>query len=54
MKEKQANIDRIRGLIESYVWDILCSRRWTDSMKMEVCFICWLCLFFESFAEKQE
>ena len=28
--------ENVRSLIEMYVWDILCSRKWAESMKMEV------------------
>lgn len=28
--------ENIRSMIEMYVWDILCSRKWTESMLLEV------------------
>ena len=28
--------ENVRSLIEMYVWDVLCSRKWAESMKMEV------------------
>lgn len=31
----QDEIEHVRSLIEAYVWDILCSCKWLDSMKME-------------------
>ena len=27
--------ENVRSLIEMYVWDVLCSRKWSESMKME-------------------
>lgn len=34
-QQMQHNADKIGSLIDSYVWDILCSSRWFDSMQME-------------------
>ena len=28
--------ENVRSLIEMYVWDVLCSKKWVESMKMEV------------------
>lgn len=47
--QKQHDTDKIRMLIDSYVWDILCSSRWSQSMEMEVCCLacCFTCILLQ-------